>query len=178
MEVLSLLVEGLKYALPAGLVLLTVWLLNKNNQKNLQIQQLAMVKAEMLKQQLPVRLNAYERAILYLDRIKPEHLILRVPVGGLSAGELHYEMVSNVRSEYEHNMAQQVYISPEAWQSLLNAREEVLTLLNTVRSEVEADSVGSDYARLILERASQLPPPSIQSAMNMVKTEVATLLQM
>ncbi|MFK7972742.1 MAG: hypothetical protein AB8F95_20390 [Bacteroidia bacterium] len=177
MEILSLIAEGLKYALPAGLVLLAVWLQQKNNQKILQTQQLALVKADLLRQQMPARFNAYERTILYLDRIKAENLIQRAPVAVMNAGELHKELVSQVRTEYEHNMAQQLYISDEGWQQLLQAREETLTLMNTVRSELETEDSGLELARRLLERSAQVPPPSIQSAIKLIKREASSFMQ-
>jgi hypothetical protein len=175
---MELLFETLKYILPAALVLLAVWLINKQNEKQLKVQQAAIIRAEVVKQQLPVKLNALERAILYLDRIKPEHLLLRVPVGAMSVSEAHQELVSNVRSEYEHNMVQQLYISPEAWQMLLGARDEVLTLLNTIRMEMQEEDTGINYAKMVLERAAQLPPPSIQNAMIAINREASSILQM
>ena len=178
MDTLTLIVEGLRYSLPAGLVLGAVWFVHRHFQKTQQINQLAQVKLELMKQQLPVRLTAYERAILYLDRIRPEHILSRLPTGGLTASELHYELVSTVRGEYEHNMAQQLYISPDAWQRLLSGREEVLTLYNTVRTHLDADAPAQEYARAILETAAQAPPESLQSAINLMKREVASLLQM
>lgn len=175
---MELLFETIKYILPAALVLLAVWLVNKQHEKNAKVQQAGLIKAEIVRQQLPVKLNALERAVLYLDRIRPENLILRAPVGGLSAAEAHQELIANVRSEYEHNMAQQLYISPEAWQLLLGARDEVLTLLNTIRSEMKDEDSGITYAKMVLERGDQLPPPSIQNAMIAVKREASVLIQM
>jgi hypothetical protein len=78
----------------------------------------------------PVRLQAYERVVLFLERITPNSLVMRVYKNGMSAKLMQAELIKSIRSEYEHNMSQQVYMSNQAWEVVKTAKEETVKLIN------------------------------------------------
>src|SRR5689334_9877944 len=69
-------------------------------------------KRLLQKETLPLRLQALERMALFLERMAPESLIIRVMQPGMQARDLHVELLAGIRTEYEHNASQQVYLSP------------------------------------------------------------------
>ena len=64
---------------------------------------------------IPVRLQAYERLVLYLERISPESLLIRVNQPNLTNKKLQAKLLQNIRAEWEHNLSQQLYVSNNAW---------------------------------------------------------------
>ena len=124
---------------------------------------------------LPVRLQAYERIILLLERISPDNMILRLSRQDFSARALQQELLSGVTSEFEHNIAQQTYVSTEAWEKVKAAKSQIINLINDTASQVKPDATGTTLGKLILERLAELNTPPSQVAIDFLKKEVRTL---
>jgi len=99
----------------------------------------------------PIRLQAYERVILLLERIGPESLLIRVKKQGMSSQELQTAMLKQIRAEFEHNLSQQIYMSQEAWDIVVNSKENMVKLINTSALEVNPASPSMELGKLILE---------------------------
>lgn len=84
---------------------------------------------ENQKQALPIRLQAYERVVLFLERINPVQLLLRVQPNELDPQSYATLLVHAIQTEYEHNITQQIYISNEGWETILKARNGIITLI-------------------------------------------------
>src|SRR5580692_10093889 len=107
--------ELLKYTLPALIVFLTAYfLLTRYMQKDATAKAIEM-KLKRDKEIVLLRLQAYERLALFLERISPANVISRVRTPDMLSSELQYGMVKNIREEYEHNLSQQIYVSSAAW---------------------------------------------------------------
>ena len=124
---------------------------------------------------LPLRLQAYERMALLLERISPESLVMRVNKPGMNARQLHGELLSSIRSEYEHNLSQQVYISTEAWEKIKIARSNVINLINAAKDQVKEDATSITLSQKIFEQVLQLKSPPIQEALYFLKEEIREL---
>jgi selenocysteine lyase/cysteine desulfurase len=74
----------------------------------------------------------------------------------MSARQLHQELVAAVKSEYEHNLSQQIYISAGAWELVKTSKEEIIQLINISSSKVAADANSSELAMMILNICSNL----------------------
>lgn len=102
---------------------------------------------------LPNRLQAYERLTLYLERIRPENMILREQMRVQTSMELHTLLVNNIRQEFEHNIAMQVYISSASWSRILRARDEIQKTLANVAKETNPKASSLEFGRKAIERA-------------------------
>lgn len=143
--------EIMKYLLPSLVVFATtVYLVNRyfHAEERKRHQQAILNNQQMI---TPLRLQAYERAILFLERISPDSLIMRVNKPGLTVQQLQSEMLSSIRSEYEHNLTQQIYISHGAWQMLKIARGRTIQLINSKAGKLHASSPGLELSKAILE---------------------------
>ena len=120
-------------------------------------------------------LQAYERSILLLERISPDSLIMRVSRNDYTARQLQQELLSNITSEFEHNIAQQTYLSTEAWEKMKAAKNQIINLVNETASEVKPDAQGPTLGKLILERLTELKNPPSQVAIDFLKKEVRDL---
>ncbi|MEM6265535.1 MAG: hypothetical protein AAGI38_23735 [Bacteroidota bacterium] len=177
MEILSIIFEGIKYALPAVVVLLVVKLMNDAQLRREQMNHSMLIKNELLKKHLPLKVAAYERAVLFLERISPQNLVPRLNFHGKSASELKVEMLNEIRGEYEHNLAQQIYISNHAWASLTRAKEEMMAVVNLSARELPQEASGLDLGRKILEKCSALKEPPTQNATIMLKSDIQNLFR-
>ncbi|MBP5136772.1 MAG: hypothetical protein ILP23_05585 [Paludibacteraceae bacterium] len=109
------------------------------------------LRSEASKQLTPVRLRAYERMALFIDRIDPNSLLMRQNLGNnVSAAALHKELLAQIRQEWEHNAAQQIYVSNEAWTMVVNAKESIVELINSSAAEVQPNTVAMGLATIIL----------------------------
>ena len=85
----------------------------------------------MLKVVTPIRLQAYERMALFLERISPDSLVLRCYQPGMDLKLLQGVMTKNIRDEWEHNLSQQVYLDPAVWARIREAKDEMINLVNS-----------------------------------------------
>ncbi|MDB5262089.1 MAG: hypothetical protein JWQ14_1370 [Adhaeribacter sp.] len=150
----------LKVILPAALVLYGMYslvntYLTKEYQKR--ILELRMRNSEVV---LPIRLQAYERVCLLLERISPSNLLVRVSSAGQTAADYQRVLLSEIREEFNHNLSQQMYMSDQSWQMVKRAKEDVVTLVNRVYHELPENAKGTDLAKRILENvlASEKDP--------------------
>ena len=120
----------------------------------------------------PLRLQAYERMIMLLERIAPSQLIMRIIRNGQSAVELQSELVASIRQEFEHNLSQQVYISSNAWELIKNAREAVVSDINSAAEKLEKEATATDLAQLIFEKDITAEASTLHKALEFLKQEV------
>lgn len=124
---------------------------------------------------LPLRLQAYERMCLFLERITPDHLIMR-NIGLVATSlELQQLLLQEIRDEFNHNLAQQIYISPEAWEVVKNAVGAVQSLVNQSSAGVEPQSPANDLGKRIFENIIKQNAAPTAKALAALKSEVQTL---
>jgi hypothetical protein len=161
----------LKYILPSLIVFLAVYFVLK---KHLDTQLKSQVITGRQGQQgtvLPIRLQAYERMVLLLERITPQNLVMRVANNNLTAGQVHQELLASIRAEFEHNLTQQVYISKGAWEAVKRAKEETIKLINIAASRVNDNSKGVELSKMVLEMSMQIEKMPTQVAIDFMKEE-------
>jgi hypothetical protein len=167
--------EILKYTLPALVVFFTTFLFlrawTRGEEKRMRHEK----QMEMKDDILPVRLQAYERIILFLERIAPESILVRLNRTGMSAQQLQNELMNTIRHEYEHNISQQTYISNEAWHRVQTARNQVQKLISDAAAELKEGASGSTLGKRILEKVMELKVPPSQAAIAFLKQEVQEL---
>ena len=113
-----------------------------------------------------LQLQAYERLILLTDRIALPTLIQRVNQPGLSAREMQSLLTLSIRQEFEHNITQQLYVSPEAWDAVRNYKDQNLLIVNQVGSFLPEGAGGNDLNRQLLDLLMQNPKASLQNVVS------------
>jgi len=162
----------LKIVLPAILVLLTAYLLidkllsNEIKRRNFEL------RKESLATLTPIRLRAYERLILVLERTTPAAMILNVAKPGMTNMDLHTELLAGIRQEFSHNLSQQIYVSNEIWTCIRSAQESLLRLVNTCASKCNPANTANELAERIIQvyNASDQTPTEV--AIDLLKKEV------
>jgi hypothetical protein len=170
-------IEILKIILPAGAVFAAAYLIVKRFLDNDQKQREMDLKKSNQTLITPLKIQAYERIIIFLERIHPNTLVIRTNKNGFSAQQLHMELIKTIKSEYEHNLSQQIYMSSAAWELVKNAKEEVMKLINISATKVAQDRSSNDLAMVILNVSSNLDKklPS-EIAIDFVKKEITRFL--
>ncbi|MTI21091.1 hypothetical protein E1176_08675 [Fulvivirga sp. RKSG066] len=165
-------IEFAKLILPAAIVLYAMYLVVKSFlDKELQKHSLE-VRGKSIETVLPNRLHAYERVCLFLERISPNNLIVRLNNGKYTAGEFQQIMLNEIREEYNHNVSQQVYMSDEAWDMVKSAKEDLIVMINDAASSLPKDSSNMDLSKLIFEKTIEKDSDPIQDALKAVKQEI------
>jgi hypothetical protein len=118
----------------------------------------------------PVRLQAYERMALFLERIEPNQLILRLNDGNTLNADLRVLLISSIRAEFEHNLSQQIYLSSDVWNQICNAKEETIRIINISSGKIAQDAPGIELVTSILEQTAGQSP--IAPAMEALKEEI------
>ncbi len=187
---MEFLADLVKILLPASLVLYAMYAMVRTfTQKELQQHQLLLdtqfqqTKAEIaLKQKevelknkseiLPIRLQAYERLALLLERCSPSQIVPRLNNPEFTVGMLQYVFVQNIREELAHNLSQQMYVSQESWNLVTNAIEEMITLINNVAITLKEEDNGLELSKKILMTAKEFQLNPTEDALQYLKKEI------
>lgn len=119
----------------------------------------------------PIRLQAYERIIMFLERISPGNIITRVQEAGMTARQLQMQLIQQVRAEFEHNISQQLYITDESWEIVKNSKENLIKLINVASKDMSVDATAFDLTRAILDVYLKVENPPIELALMKIKQE-------
>lgn len=166
------LIEFIKILVPASVVLYAAYLLVRSFiQKEIEMKKLE-VRSRSIETVLPNRMQAYERMALFLERISPQNLLVRLNAPGLPAREFHQLLLSEIRNEYNHNVSQQVYMSEEVWSLIKNAKEDLIVSINDSSSEMSMESSSLDLSKKIFEKAVNKPIDPIAHALSELKKEI------
>jgi hypothetical protein len=124
----------------------------------------------------PLKLQACERLILFLERISPNSILLRVNRSGMSAAQLHSDLLATVRAEYEHNLSQQVYVSDRAWEEVQEAKEIIIKLIHLSFKLAGNNATGLQMSSQLFEQVLKLDSTPTQQAIDFIKAEARQLL--
>jgi len=119
----------------------------------------------------PVKIQAYERLIIYLDRINPSNLLLRMNQPGVSATAFKASLISSITEEFNHNLAQQLYVSPQSWQVIRVVKEEMIKLINDCYHHLDANASSVDLSKAVLEEIIRREEVPTDKAINFLKKE-------
>lgn len=120
----------------------------------------------------PLRISAYERIIVMLERITPQAMVMRVSANSSNAAFLHIDLTKALREEFEHNISLQMYVSDECWSKVKRAKDETGELYKVAFTRVKADSSSAEYAREILHLEATVGNSAIREAILAVRSEM------
>lgn len=161
------------YLLPAIVVGIVAYYFFKGHTANEEGRRRYLVQKEAQKQVLPIRLQAYERITLYLERIDPVKLLVRIKPYSDSKDDYENLLVRTIEQEYEHNLSQQIYVSPECWNLLVAAKNATIHVIRQGAMQEKEGDVDK-MRQAILQNFMEEISPS-QKALTYVKGEVSEL---
>ncbi len=169
------LLDILKYVLPSLVVLATSVLIMKRFMDNEYRKQMLELKKNNQQLILPVRLQAYERLVLLMERIALPGLITRLHRPGMSARLLQAELIKHIREEFDHNVTQQLYVSANAWNTVKAVKDELIKLINNSTARLGPEADGLDLSKHILTLLSQTENTPNDMAISLLKKEAKYL---
>jgi len=162
------------YCIPALITGAIAYLFFKEYTNNENKRRHYILHKSLQKEVLPVKLQAYERLALVLERMTPNNLLIRIQP--ISQRKQDYEqlLIQTIEQEFEHNLAQQIYVSEECWNIILTAKNTTIQFIRN--SDLSNESITADkFRELVLTKSMDRPSPSTV-ALAYLKNEVSNLL--
>ena len=156
-------------------IIIIVYLFLKRQSQKEQVNLEVELKKQRQEFFLPNRVDAYERAILLMERLHPNSLVMRLNNPSLSAKIMHAEFLKTIREEFDHNITQQLFISPIAWKLLRDSKEELVKLINLAASQVQENATAIELSAKIFELVAQLEKLPSEVATEFLKKEFQEL---
>jgi hypothetical protein len=173
MEIIS---DILKITIPALIVFFTAWALLRNMIKDDQERRRQEIILQGARTVTPIKLQAYERIVLFLERISLESLLVRVSTPDMTVAQLQSALLTTIRSEFEHNLSQQIYMSPQAWEVVKNARSNTIKMINSESEKIKGDAPGIELSKQLLEKVMELEKEPTRAAIDYIKGEVGRMI--
>lgn len=167
------LLDIIRYTIPTivtGVIAYYFFRLHTNNEEG---RRRFLLKKEIQVDSLPTRLQAYERMTLFLERIVPSKLLIRVKPQSDDKFEYESFLVHSIENEFEHNLAQQVYMSDECWQIINAAKNTTINIIRQTNMSEKVDSANR-LREAILSDMLDKQAPSAQ-ALSFLKKEVSDI---
>jgi hypothetical protein len=101
-----------------------------------------------------IRLQAYERLTLFTDRASLKSLVNRTPSAGLNVVDLQLTFIDQIKSEYEYNVSQQIYVSADMWKAINNLKDQNIFVINQLAAQLPSASNGIELSKSLLQYAA------------------------
>lgn len=161
------------YLLPAvvtGAVAFYFFRLHTNNEEG---RRRYLLHKDSQKNSLPIRLQAYERMALFLERITIPSLVVRVAPRTADKTEYENQLIRNIENEFEHNLSQQIYMTDECWNVIKAAKNTTIQAIRKTAMSQQTDSADK-LRELLLNESMERNSPSA-TALSYVKKEISNL---
>lgn len=162
------------FAIPSLITGLIAYHFFKEHTKNEDGRRRYLLKKDLQVSALPMRLQAYERLSLFLERISPNNLLLRVSPNKLTKEKYESLLIQTIEKEIEHNLSQQIYISDKCWSIVSAAKSATIQLIRRA-SMLEKTNTADKLREVILTEMMERRAPS-DAALAFIKDEVASLI--
>ena len=122
---------------------------------------------------LPLRLQAYERLTLLLERIDPNSLLIRVKPTGNDLNKYEQDLVSSIEDEFVHNLSQQIYVSVEMWNVTRTTKNTTIQIIRQTAMNEKIESADKLREAVLNHFMGEVTPS--QKALAYLKKEIHQL---
>lgn len=158
------------------------WLIQYSQFRNEEKKRQWELKRESQKSVSPIRLRAYERLALLLERTTPEHMLMELnnkqpeALGAWTVPQLQQYLLQTVRMEFDHNQSQQVYVSEDVWSLIVDARNQMAVFITTMAGQLPKDADAMTYAKTLLTAYRSNGTTPSDKALEELKQEAKSLM--
>jgi hypothetical protein len=158
------------------------WLIQHSQFRNEERKRQWELKRESQKTISPIRMRAYERLSLLLERTTPEHMIFDLrtkqpeALSTWTVLQMQQHLLQTIRIEFEHNLSQQVYVSEELWTLIMNARDQMAAFIIAIGNQLPKDATAQMYATTLITAYKSNGLTPTDKAMDELKREAKELL--
>ena len=128
--------ESIGYILPAAITGLVAYYMFNGFIKQQSSEKSLELLAQKKKESLPIKLQAYERMLLFCDRITPSKMLVRVKPISENTQEYLQLLIASLEQEFEHNLVQQIYISNDSWTAILATKNTIINKLKQLQKHL------------------------------------------
>ncbi|TAF44749.1 MAG: hypothetical protein EAZ51_07025 [Sphingobacteriales bacterium] len=170
---IKFLLDILKYTLSGLLVIIGAYFIlrnqfNFNHNLALGTKQATPISKDVI----ALKLQAYERLTLFIERINPTSLILRLHQPGMYALHLQGLLLSEIRAEYQHNITQQLYVNNDTWLLIKRVKDDTIAIINVACSQLTETSSSVDLSKMVFARLAALDDSPYDLALSVIKKEM------
>lgn len=134
------------------------------------------IKKKQASEITPVKLQAYERLTIFLDRISPDNLVMRHSRSGQTATELRRKLIQSITEEFNHNISQQIFISDQSWELIKAVKEQIIGIVEHCYQQCDEQSSGPELGKRILNYLMEQKDVPTQKAIQFLKKEIEIVL--
>jgi hypothetical protein len=176
MNEVTFLAEIVKYTISGIIIFFAAWYFIKPMLvQNLNFQRVELRKAS-IQHTLPLRLQAYERSVLFIERINPSNLFIRLQSPGMTAIQLHQLVLAEIRAEYQHNISQQIYVSDVSWTVVKRIKDETIGIVSSALNSLPAEASAMDLSKSVLTHLANLESENpYDAALSLIKRDIQNL---
>jgi hypothetical protein len=176
MNEVTFLAEIVKYTISGIMIFFAAWYFIKPLLvQNLNFQRVELRKAS-IQHTLPLRLQAYERSVLFIERINPSNLFIRLQSPGMTAIQLHQLVLAEIRAEYQHNISQQIYVSDVGWTVVKRIKDETIGIVSSALNSLPDEAIAMDLSKSVLTHLANLESENpYDVALSLIKRDIQNL---
>jgi hypothetical protein len=167
------LIELLSYTLPAIITGVVAYYFFNLHTKNEEGRRRYLFNKDTQKDSLPLRLQAFERMTLFLERINPGKLLIRVSPNSEDKNDYENLLISSIEQEFEHNLTQQIYMSDECWTVIVTAKNATIQMIRRTNMSDRVDSANKLREVIMNDLMDKQSPSAV--ALSYIKNEVKYL---
>lgn len=181
-KVVFIMSTALVIILAVAVVIFGFWIIQYSNFRNEEKKRQWELKRESQKTTSPIRLRAYERLTLLLERTKPEHMIMELRQNQPDAfstwtiGQVQQYLLQIIRAEFDHNQSQQVYVSDEVWDMIINARDQMAAFVIAIAGQLPPNATVQVYIQALMTAYSSNGTTPTDKALEYLKNEAKELM--
>ncbi|MNK27931.1 hypothetical protein D3C87_462980 [compost metagenome] len=124
---------------------------------------------------LQLRLQAHERMIIFIDRINPSNLLLRLHQQGIEVGALQLLAVNEIKTEFQHNITQQLYLEAATWNVILKLKDDTIAMVNNAVTNLAADASGIELSKKVLHHMGEIEESPYELTIGLIKQDIHKL---
>ena len=181
-KVVFIMSTALVIILAVAVVIFGFWIIQFSNFRNEEKKRQWELKRESQKTISPIRLRAYERLTLLLERTKPEHMIMELrqnqpdALSTWTVGQVQQYLLQTIRAEFDHNQSQQVYVSDEVWDMIINARDQMAAFVIAIAGQLPPNATVQIYIQTLMTAYSSNGTTPTDKALEYLKNEAKELM--
>ncbi|HJP61817.1 MAG TPA: hypothetical protein VJ844_00160 [Mucilaginibacter sp.] len=176
MQINTFLLELVKFTLAGiGTVYVAFYLIKPYLERSEKLQ-LMELKKSTTALTLPLRFQAYERLIVFVERVNPANMLIRLHGTQYSAHELHSLVVSEIREEFQHNVSQQIYVSERAWNVIKRVKDDTMSVITNAIKALPENATGLELSKTVLAHMASLQDNPYDIATSMIRKDMEELM--
>lgn len=173
--ILSLLIDILKYTVSGCLIVIGAYFLFNNKFQNSTTNKLSNLDKPLSKDIVALKLQAFERLTLFIERINPLNIFVRLHQPGMLVKEMQGLILAEIRAEYQHNITQQLYVNTDTWTLIKRVKDDTIGIVNAVAQQLDTQATAIELSKLVFNRLSSLEESPYEIALRVIKTEMEEL---